>query len=433
MSGDIELRLFGALHLDRPSKVRAELDESADGVDAILVELPYREMTPRTVASFLLRTPAFFLGMATSVLLVATVTLLAAEGRVSAETLAVERVADDRDVPVHRVDDHPVQMAARAGPRWMVPNWALVLGLTVGWPVATATTAAALLAGSVAVAGLFRVDTVVARVAAALVGWGVLIGGLLSGVVFWLALIAFVLTNSVAILRTIGPRNEYMLERIEEITAEEGYDSGCLVTGRTHLRGLAAGAAERGVSVGRVHASKFCRRSDADWDDPDPDELPGVGRSGRRDGGESSRPQPDFGTERGALSARAVAAVLDLAGMAVVSPLAGIAVGVVTALAGFGDAAIGVSVVAGALVGLVLYAAVSEGAFGRTPGKALVGLVVVSTDGSPCSWRAAVVRNLLRPVDLLGGALAVAFTLRHRRLGDLAAGTVVCRTAGENG
>lgn len=67
---------------------------------------------------------------------------------------------------------------------------------------------------------------------------------------------------------------------------------------------------------------------------------------------------------------------------------------------------------------------------GRTPGKQIMGLRVVHDDGTPVSWSASLLRNLLRFVDMLPVGYCVgAFTcLQHpqfKRLGDLAAGTLV--------
>lgn len=68
---------------------------------------------------------------------------------------------------------------------------------------------------------------------------------------------------------------------------------------------------------------------------------------------------------------------------------------------------------------------------GRTPGKRLLGLRVVRVDGGPVGPGEALVRNLLRAVELpLGyapGVLAVALGPRRQRLGDLVAGTLVIR------
>jgi uncharacterized RDD family membrane protein YckC len=69
---------------------------------------------------------------------------------------------------------------------------------------------------------------------------------------------------------------------------------------------------------------------------------------------------------------------------------------------------------------------------GRTPGKAALGLRVVTKEGAPVRFRHAAIRALLGLVDffVLGGFIAVVFILLTRdnqRLGDLVAGTLVLR------
>jgi uncharacterized RDD family membrane protein YckC len=69
---------------------------------------------------------------------------------------------------------------------------------------------------------------------------------------------------------------------------------------------------------------------------------------------------------------------------------------------------------------------------GQTPGKRLVGLRVVREGGRPITLAAAAVRNLVRIVDFLpmfyGVGVVVMFVDgRSRRLGDLAAGTLVVK------
>ncbi|MGH7628779.1 MAG: RDD family protein, partial [Gemmatimonadales bacterium] len=69
---------------------------------------------------------------------------------------------------------------------------------------------------------------------------------------------------------------------------------------------------------------------------------------------------------------------------------------------------------------------------GRTPGKSRVGIRVVRDTGHPVTVADAVTRNLLRIADFLpppylGGLLLMALHPAGKRLGDLAAGTVVVR------
>lgn len=67
---------------------------------------------------------------------------------------------------------------------------------------------------------------------------------------------------------------------------------------------------------------------------------------------------------------------------------------------------------------------------GQTPGKRAMGLMVLNDDGTPVRWPGALTRNLLRAADFLPvlyglGLVAMLMNRDFKRLGDLAAGTVV--------
>ncbi len=69
---------------------------------------------------------------------------------------------------------------------------------------------------------------------------------------------------------------------------------------------------------------------------------------------------------------------------------------------------------------------------GQTPGKRLVGLRVIKAGGYPIGFGEAAIRNLVRIIDVLPGAYGVGAIVmivdrRSRRLGDLAAGTLVVK------
>jgi uncharacterized RDD family membrane protein YckC len=80
---------------------------------------------------------------------------------------------------------------------------------------------------------------------------------------------------------------------------------------------------------------------------------------------------------------------------------------------------------------LIFYPVVFEVRWaGRTPGKRLNGLRVVTTLGGPVTLRASLTRNLVRIVDFLPsfygvGMFALIAGSTQQRLGDIAAGTVV--------
>ncbi|MFB1485847.1 MULTISPECIES: RDD family protein [unclassified Thiocapsa] len=119
---------------------------------------------------------------------------------------------------------------------------------------------------------------------------------------------------------------------------------------------------------------------------------------------------------------RAIAYLLDVvvrfALLLVVLPLA--------ALTGFGTGLILLAV-----FGLEwLYPVVFEVRSGATPGKRVMGLMVVHDDGTPVRLPASLIRNLLRAVDFLpmlygAGLVSMLVDRDFRRLGDLAAGTLV--------
>ncbi|MGE5416044.1 MAG: RDD family protein [Acidobacteriota bacterium] len=80
----------------------------------------------------------------------------------------------------------------------------------------------------------------------------------------------------------------------------------------------------------------------------------------------------------------------------------------------------------------IVYFTLFEGIVGGTPGKILVGIRVIKEDGSKCTVGGAIIRTLLRIVDLIPfiipyllAAIMVWVTDKNQRLGDKVAGTVV--------
>lgn len=74
---------------------------------------------------------------------------------------------------------------------------------------------------------------------------------------------------------------------------------------------------------------------------------------------------------------------------------------------------------------------------GQTVGKRALGLRVISADGAPVGWLPAIVRNLLRTVDMLpvgyaAGLLATLADPHARRLGDMVARTIVVHVETEH-
>ena len=96
-----------------------------------------------------------------------------------------------------------------------------------------------------------------------------------------------------------------------------------------------------------------------------------------------------------------------------------------------GQVAGAVVVILGAWLGTLLVTSFTEGRWGTTPGKWLLGIRVVDINGNVCGFWRALLRGALRMIDgSLGssvGIFVVAFTPNWQRVGDLAAKTIVVK------
>jgi uncharacterized RDD family membrane protein YckC len=139
--------------------------------------------------------------------------------------------------------------------------------------------------------------------------------------------------------------------------------------------------------------------------------------------------------ETAGLGSRVLATLIDLLIQGSVLFLGGIALALLGAVADGGSADVVATVLLLLLVTAVLlgYPIAFESLWrGRTPGKAALGLRVVTTEGAPERFRHAAVRGFLALVDLwattgAAAVLSVLLTRDNQRLGDLAAGTLVIR------
>ena len=109
---------------------------------------------------------------------------------------------------------------------------------------------------------------------------------------------------------------------------------------------------------------------------------------------------------------------------------------VLTPLAAFSGLGAGL-IMLGAFLIEWLYPVIFEVLKGATPGKKAMGLAVVHDDGTPVGLPASMIRNLLRVVDFLPifygvGLISTLADPDFRRLGDLAAGTLVIHAEGRD-
>jgi uncharacterized RDD family membrane protein YckC len=129
---------------------------------------------------------------------------------------------------------------------------------------------------------------------------------------------------------------------------------------------------------------------------------------------------------------RALAYLLDL----VIRAAIVLVVALVATMAGLGtsesvgQASMGVVLLVAFVVEWAYYVFFETVWSGRTPGKRALSLRVVTERGHPLAFADSLLRNLLRAADFLPGAYALGLVVmgrdpRFRRLGDLAAGTLV--------
>jgi uncharacterized RDD family membrane protein YckC len=135
------------------------------------------------------------------------------------------------------------------------------------------------------------------------------------------------------------------------------------------------------------------------------------------------------------IGTRSLAIIIDLAIQTFVVLIATFGIGIVASV-GVGPRIpewVGVTLILLLFFGILWgYPTAFETLRGRTPGKAAMGLRVVTREGAPVTFRHAAIRAAFALLDLYGtvggvAVLSVLLSRREQRLGDLVAGTLVLR------
>lgn len=120
-----------------------------------------------------------------------------------------------------------------------------------------------------------------------------------------------------------------------------------------------------------------------------------------------------------------------------VAPIIYLALLASTAFGRLGQGAIAISL--GLLIPVYLtYCFAFEWLYGRTPGKTMLGLIVVTEGGDHIGFKQSAIRNILRYIDILGlppavyvvGLVSALVSPTAQRIGDRLADTVVARSSG---
>lgn len=425
------VRLFGCVHTNTRSVVESDLREFAAGVDAFAIENPVFD-SPREALFVMLQLPVVTIGLnVVGLLIQLPMFIVGHRDIVQVELPAVASVSGDR--PVHGVDRHPLGLVADRGWPAIAGNWVVFLAGLVIAPVSTAVLVGLSAAVSIVITVRRRygyrwlsVTTVVGTATATV--WLLVAGYLNPLFVLGAALL------SIAVLKlTLGARNDVMLDEVDELVDEHGYEEVCLLTGRAHVTGMLDIAESLGVEV--TDAFKQRWRQSGFRVGPDGDPLD------HHDPVDSTADAPESAdTSTDLLEKRAAAAVVDwlpvltvlvVASVALASVYAALAPFAAPELAEWGFA----TAMAAATLGVPLaYHTVCEGLWDQTLGKRVVGLRVVQVDGSSVPPSTAFIRALgglfdFLPVGYLLGLVVASRDDDGRRLGDKMAGTVVVRDA----
>lgn len=141
-----------------------------------------------------------------------------------------------------------------------------------------------------------------------------------------------------------------------------------------------------------------------------------------------------FDFEVAGIGSRFIAGLIDTVAILVIQLLIALLFGLIIYLADFPERLTPILIAIGILLFFIVlwgYYILFEIAWnGQTPGKRQINLRTIRTDGMPAGPYEIVIRNLMRLVDILPGSYGVAIIAmfvnpQARRLGDLAAGTLV--------
>ncbi|MEV8514103.1 RDD family protein [Dactylosporangium sp. NPDC051484] len=129
---------------------------------------------------------------------------------------------------------------------------------------------------------------------------------------------------------------------------------------------------------------------------------------------------------------RVVATIVDAVLLGCLGGIVARLAGVETTSSGFGFTRLSSGGSIAVFIFVLLYYVLLEGLFGRTVGKLVTGIRVVDeSTGTPPGIGKAIIRTLLRIIDglfaYLVGYIVVLCSRRRRRLGDMAARTLVVR------
>ena len=220
--------IFGTLHIDRPRKVKIEIDEFLGDVDVVFVEEPKIPSTPADEKDLLLRNPIMRITGSILNVFWGALGFLMTRHFGPVDRFIVDEFAEKQDVEIEPVDLNLVRRAADVSLPTTIGSWA--------WFVLTI-----LLFAWGFLALLFDVTASL-------------------NILLFAAAIGFIPVAPFARL-TLADRDREMAKNIEDaIRDRDDIDSACLVVGRGHMSGVVEKLEEKDVEIGDTYKSKWLRR-----------------------------------------------------------------------------------------------------------------------------------------------------------------------------
>jgi uncharacterized RDD family membrane protein YckC len=135
----------------------------------------------------------------------------------------------------------------------------------------------------------------------------------------------------------------------------------------------------------------------------------------------------EFGYEIAGIGSRVLAALIDMALVGVILTFLTLVAANVLRLS---EPGVAIIVSAAALFVIAYYIIFERLWVGQSPGKRALGIRVVQSEGRPVTMAGSIIRNFIRLIDFFPsfygiGTISMFMDRRIRRLGDLAAGTLV--------
>lgn len=230
-----QVDLFGTYHIDRPGKVRRELEEFSEGAQVFFTEQAREAADASDWTELLSCNPAMFIAGWGLNLLWGLAGLLLIRRFETVDSHSTKQVAQKRGLSIEPVDMKIVPQMADVSLMITLASWAWTMFI-----VAVFASGAALWPHTLLVYG-FPVT------GSTILGMGVAFSILPVVPFAWMSL---------------SKRDEIMAQNIQKIlNSNDRVERGCLVVGHKHMDGVKQQLESSGIEVGATHKPKFLRSS----------------------------------------------------------------------------------------------------------------------------------------------------------------------------